>query len=179
MPAQPYGYIDRYGLCILFTTPLQHKTGDGAEGVHHFGHLVGRRQEGASLDPPTLNQKYAPKEPVWAELRARQWMVRMRTATGGCCGEQARVRKKCAAARSASARARVPGVSPGAECCCVCVSAAVRCVCNIAWKSRRVHLWRTAGRAVRARRSVRGMHTRTRAVLVQVRRVDRKGDPAV
>ena len=54
------------------------QTGDGAEGVHHFGHLVGRRQEGASLDPPTLNQKSAPKEPVWAELRARQWMVRMR-----------------------------------------------------------------------------------------------------
>ena len=29
MPAQPYGYIDRYGLCILFTTPLQHKQGTG------------------------------------------------------------------------------------------------------------------------------------------------------
>ena len=29
MPAQPYGYIDRYGLCILFTTPLQRKQGTG------------------------------------------------------------------------------------------------------------------------------------------------------
>ena len=29
MPAQPYGYIDRYGLCILFTTPLQHEQGTG------------------------------------------------------------------------------------------------------------------------------------------------------
>ena len=50
------------------------------------------------------------------------------TAAGACCGEQARVRKKCAAARSPSARARSGREPWGGVLLCLYVCRCALCV---------------------------------------------------